>query len=130
MFKKKLKTITLAATMLASLTAMASPATAETGIGTEGKDWAYQEFDITTGSTVKVTGTCKTVNAGNGNKTRLIMKVDGHPTHDFTYDKAEANYTTTVRGNGAHSVFIQCHNRIADAYKAEIRLSRSSRPEF
>lgn len=116
--------ITFAATLLSTASL------AEVGEGAEGKDWAYQEFDITSGSTVKVTGTCKTINAGHGNKTRLIMKINGHPEHDHTYDRAEVDYTTTVRGNGAHSVFVQCHNQIATAYKAKISLSRSSRPSF
>lgn len=118
---KKLLTTSMLLAATASIAAPTQP-------GTDGKDRAYEQFEIRNGRTVMVSATNVTVNAQSGNRSGITLYVNGKQVHSNSVDKAAYSFSYTLAGDGVYEVEATCSNERADAYSCRITLEPIGKP--
>jgi FtsP/CotA-like multicopper oxidase with cupredoxin domain len=112
---------------LALVTAVAATA-APTLPGTDGKDRAYEQFEIKNGRTVMLTVTNVTTNASSGNTAGITLYINGKQVHQNVVDRAAYSFSYTIASDGVHEAEAACSNTNADAYSCRITLEAVGKP--
>jgi hypothetical protein len=94
--------------------------------GTKGQDWDQQTIEIQNGVEVEIKGQVTTKNTQSGNKSSVVLYIDGTEKRRAGGDKAEHTVTYRYSESGKHSVEIRCSNERADADTCSLDISKGS----
>jgi len=96
----------------------------------DGVDHAVKGISIETPDTsVQVTTQNITTNTENGNRSRVLMTVNGAAAIDKTADAAEVSESITICDRGRYSLELHCYNHRATAYRCAIRTNKADSVE-
>ncbi len=98
--------------------------------GLLGRDWDSEMVTIRNGARVRVTATNETKTDQSGNKSRIVLLVNGAPKADVTNDSARVTVSYDIKEDGEYELVAIGSNERADAYSVYISLEEIERKVF